>query len=446
MARDGNRPRGKAGRAPWIPLAALPLDLQLAVLRTDGPIRGEPSARAHDAPGWLKLAAGITLGTGLITAITTPAAMGFGSIWRAAGLLGGGLLVAVILAWRSALGFRAAGGQQLVLGPASLVVADARCVRIIPAEELTVEWNTIHHGSELICKIAFDRAWREHLERVVESAVANAGAREGDRFRQAAARARPMSRLAVAWTHREPQIVAAGLALSAGLFLEAGPLHARGVGVRATGVAATALLVLGDQVGTGRERAVDTVTKRVTAAVARRERERMLGDALGKTDAEARLFLAKYPGDEARPRVSRRLGDLCAVKVPMPEYDAPRIRALGAIRRGACESVDGSTVHYAATGDSNVDTAQTFMEELTASAAKFSPQVIVLKAKLVDLSAAHGPYVRLAMRRMGAEQSAGYRERIQVWQFDVVPVDVLDKPVPGVGYHTQETIKTRGGY
>jgi hypothetical protein len=239
-----------------------------------------------------------------------------------------------------------------------------------------------------------------------------------------------------------------GLALSAGVFLEAGPLHARGLATQATLAATQELTRLWDEVDAGRDQAFSRVSRQVTAAAARNERTRMLDAALGATDVEARLFLAKYPVDEARPGVNRRLAQLCAAKVPTPRFDAPRNRALRALLRVGCASADGF-VRYTTTGDSKADVAQIFMKELTEKAAKLSVQYLFLETKPVDpiaasiaalQSATDIPRVRLAMRALGPEQNVGYAGRTQDWYFDAVVVDAFDAPVAGADYHAQGTV------
>ena len=450
--------KGSTGSKPWIPIAGLPLDLQLTALRSPGLVMGNVRVRVRVAPTWLQSVAASVALIALIAVFTTSDKKGFGSFTRAAGLLGGGALGGIVLAWRRALGFRPAAGRKLLIGPASLVLVEARSVWVIPAEELVSEWNSIHHRSELIYRSDFmDSEWNERLGRVIKLATASEALRDSDRFRKAAAQAVPISRLSLLWTSHEPQIVAAGLALSAALFLEAGPLHARGVEVQESSAAAAALGKLESNVDVGRERAIRLVTMQVEATTARKVRAELLDDALTKSEGAARAFLVKYPVDELlheeRARVMRRLSEFCAARFSMPKFDSPSNHLLRVVLRLACESADGG-VHYTTAGDSSADVAQLFMAALATSAAKLSSQVSTLEAMPLDpnapgipaaQSAAGVPSVRLAMRSLGPEREISHVGRVQEWHFDVVPVDALDVPIVGADFHGQWTVNRTQG-
>lgn len=440
----------------WVPISALPVDLQLELKRTRYPARRLPRRSIQPPKPWMMAVGGIGLVMAALHALTVDDVGGFGSGLRAVGLFGGAALVALFACGARALGFRAPNGHQVVLGPASVVIADTKAVRVFPAEALTVQKESVLCGSEVVYDFTFDldsgtSEWSARLRELVAKAKNDESAREEDRYRKAAQRARPMSRGAVWWSRRGTQAVALGFALGAAGFAEAGPIEWRGAGNHATNVRSRDLLMSTSAANVQRNRAVRGAAAVVREAAERKARERFLKAALEGDSSDARKFLRDYPKtDEGRPQVQAQLHKACAKEIPDKRFDPPRLRFLRAVMRAACETPSGH-LHFTMAGTPDAEVARDFLREVVSDAAQLvsAPEP---ELDVADPTPPGGPcapeacpHLRLLMLLLGTSPGSGYYEDEQRWSVEASLIGPDAGPVPNVKYQQQRTV-TRSRY
>lgn len=440
----------------WVPISALPVDLQLELKRTRYPARRLGPRPIRPPKPWMMAVGGVGLVMAALHVLTVDDVGAFGSGLRGVGLFGGAALVALFLCGARALGFRSPSGHQVLLGPASVVVADTKAVRVFPAEALTVQKESVLCGSEVVYDFTFDldsgtSEWSARLRELVAKAKNDESAREEDRYRMAARRARPMSRGAVWWSRRGTQVVALGFALGAAGFAEAGPIEWRGAGNHATNLRARDLLTSTNAASVQRNRAVRAAAAVVHDATERKARERFLKAALEGDSSDARKFLRDYPrADEARPRVQARLHEVCANENQEKRFDPPRQRFLRAVMRAACETPSGH-LHFTMTGTPDTEVARDFLREVVTDAAQLAsaPEP---ELDIADPTPPGGPcapeacpHLRLMMLLLGTSPSTAYYEDEQRWSVDASLIGPDGSPVPNVKYQQRRTI-TRPRY
>ncbi|MFT3767165.1 MAG: hypothetical protein QM820_16835 [Minicystis sp.] len=403
----------------------MPVDLQLELLHTELPLaKQDPRSRTPNR--MFVLLAWITGAVAVLHVFISDDVPAFGSLWRLLGLF----LAIRYLIWRSGLGFRAEAGPQMVLGPASLIIVGPRSARVLPAEKITLVLEQIKFGDEIVGTLdARSDGWAEQLREIAGKAKDDAELRERDRYRRAAERV-PLSPAAAWWSHRETQIVGAALAASAVVFLEAGPLHARGARNQALRTEARGITGVVRGVLRDRDAMVRVVQSLVKAEAERARHEKLLAQAQSGDLEGGRAFLAAYPKDEQRAEVQQKLYEACAKKVPAKQGEPQRTRMLRALQWSGC-ATPGFAIQYATSGEgADARAARSFMQGLADEAAKLANDY--QRYRVEPVSADDLPRAGLVMHRLGYAQT---------WRIDVKPLDAAGKPVAGADHLAIFTLK-----
>jgi len=301
----------------WIAIEELPLDLQ-ARCAWSTEDREHPEGRVYRiTSGWVKLGC-IGLFIGVVHALFSSRTPAFGSFFRAGLLISGLAFAGVWVAQRRMRRFLGIEGQRLVVGPTCLVVVDAEAVRILPAEQLALTSHSVGIvGGQLIDTGSHSQVWRADLERA-QAAAADPAAKEADRFRAVAARAKPWKASHVRWTRRLPALVAGLAGVLVAFSLEAGPLHSRAMSGAGAEQRAERFLLEVKNKATYREDVAHEIKRDVEAAAKSLVRDKLLAEATQGKEADLRAFLRKAdPDDPARPDIVGRLTALCATKFPV---------------------------------------------------------------------------------------------------------------------------------
>ncbi len=398
--------------ARWIPIGSLPVDLQLEVLRTSGPIASK-DRRPESKTNAFLVGLGL-LSFALLHLFTVNDAPGFHSLTRLGLLLVGGWLVLRHALATLRPGFRAHLGRQMIFGEGSLVVADERCVRVLPAEALEFKGEAIKLGKETVGRIRGNDA--AQLRELIEKAKADPSVREANRYRRAAAGARPVPSLAI-WSAGTTTLASAALLLSTVLLIETGPLDAHWSQVH-DGEEKTAAVV---KAASGVDDARDHLIASARRALARHKHDNLLAAARGDGGEDAvRAFLDAYDADEARPGVQERLDALCAARIVDQPGDTALTHTLHAVQRTRCGTAR-KVVYFRVVGnDTGTYDAQTLMDDLCQRAGAMAGDARYEAIRLFTTSDRSGePYVELTLGR---------------WQIEVRFMSSSGKPVPGAGY------------
>jgi hypothetical protein len=338
-----------------VPVALLPIDalakLRLAA-RVD--VRRHPQSKPQGRFAWVMPPAIGLLTLGGLETLFVADAGPFGMTLRWLPLLLGGALLGAYLVWKQIPRFAPDRGQGMLLSTASLVLIDAREVEVLPAEQLAITDSGITFAGQLIDDGFHERVWVDELRAIVARATSDVAARNEDRFRQAAARA--VSAPAAGRAASTPVLVGAGLGLALGLFLEAGPVGARG-GSRigdaksrfTSAIAAAERLssLVGPRADQGIVEAEQALAKKKASQKKRHDND--LEIALNGTLESARSFLsnAAYSDKGERTKVLARYATL-ADKVISGAKFADELRTVVAdCDAFGCENVDKARERFA---------------------------------------------------------------------------------------------------
>lgn len=304
---------GESDQAKWVPIEALPVDLQVKCARTTIS-REHSEARIHQLePKFIVIGLGALLIGGLIAIYSTRTPLSF---WRVSLLMGGLTFLGVWIALARTRGFLSARGQKLLIGPTCLVVIDAEAVRVLPAEDLSVQTFSVGLAGTMIDHELHSNYWRAELLRA-QAAAADPAAKDADRFRAAAAQAQPWTAKQVRQKRIMPALIAGGVGVLAALALEIGPLHARGAAN--LGAFEKSRAYYGAVEGSERalNRLVSRVERDVKETLQQKERDAVLAAASAGSEVDMRTFLQKADAnDPARAGVVEKLSALCAAKLP----------------------------------------------------------------------------------------------------------------------------------
>jgi hypothetical protein len=304
---------GESDQAKWIPIEALPVDLQAKCARTTVN-REHSEARVHQLePKLIAIGIGALLIGGLIAIYSTRTPVSFMRV----GLLMGGLaLLAVWVAFARTRRFMNAEGQKLLIGPTCLVVIDAEAVRVLPAENLTIQTHNVGFVGTVIDHGFHSEQWRNELLRAQEAA-ADPAAQEADRFRVAAAQAQTWTAKQVRRRRMIPALVASAVGVLVALALEIGPLHARGAAGLGAFEKSKTFYGAVEQNITALNIFAAKVERDVKATIKQMERDKRLAAATSGGESEMRDFLRSADEDDpARLGVVEKLWALCAAKLP----------------------------------------------------------------------------------------------------------------------------------
>ena len=213
--------RGSSIETARVPIAVLPLDLQLAVRKTLN-----SGAVPESNTG---------LGVGLVLMIATLAyayaqqdTMPFDSSWRM-GALFLGIALVITHFRRLPSSVTADGRKRYVLGPASIAMLEGDVVRVIPAEDLTLELRGLFYGEELIdSHLSPDSPkFYQQFQQFLANVKANPSLASQDRFRLAALDwiGRGVKYGRARWLERWVLLPVFGAAIVT--IIEAGPIHER---------------------------------------------------------------------------------------------------------------------------------------------------------------------------------------------------------------------------
>ena len=414
----------------WIPISALPLDLQLAAAESPDRLRTRRTNLDPERTRGLFYTGIVVLLIGLAYVLIDLSAA-FASPWRLLSFSLGGLLVALHWAAIWGRGFRATQGQKVVLGDASLVLVDRQHARVLPAEGLKLVVRRVDYGAEVLDKDLVDDALRTRLQKLVAAVQDDPSLCERDRFRMTATEASPVSPFAVRLRAYEPAILGVALVASSVMLLETGPIHARAERRLADVASAKTLDQHGHDIAVGRDAFVAASLELAKAAALVKNRKPLLEKALGGTADDARAFLTTYgPKDEGSPLVQTRLHEVCQAKIPMGNYDPEEERALRGALRCICESTDGKTLSYVDHADATrfkveYFLTQYFTTELSRAARPLMMFDLPRNLNLVAIEekSATSPFVELQMKRTQT-----------LYDITVIPLDAPEKPLPRAAY------------
>jgi hypothetical protein len=420
--------------ARWIPISALPLDLQAVLLRTID----WRHPHAPDAPKRGLIVGLIMTALGVANAMNAVGAPAFSSPVRVVLLSVGPLFVLLHLASVYGRGFRSRQRRGLSFGPASAVFVDAHHVRVLPAEGLSIAGRRIKYGAEAIEHEEGDVELLEHVKGLIEAVRQKPELVEHDRFRAAALQTPTLRLSTVRSRAREATLMALLLAIVPVLLVEAGPIHARDQRRSVDAKVGLALETRRRDLIGSHTKFLFEAMKLAHDAEVRRTREPMLERALTGSSDDVRIFLSNFGASDAdAPRVQKRLAEFCATQISFNDADWPQIRGFRAVLRGVCET-DNATLYYSHEGTVPSDSVESFIrdrywEELlaaTSSARAFHPKTIRVVA--VDAGKAKFPFVSVVTKNL-VQAMTGQRVR-RTFDITLIPHDLTGKPVPKAVY------------
>lgn len=378
----------------WIATSSLPVDLLAQITRAAGSeIRRHPESKVSGAPWALGPVATLITAFGAFQGASMSEAAGFREPLRWVPLLVGGALLGLALAWSGRRSLKPKRGQGLIVGHASLVIVDDGAVKVIPAERLELKDDVITENGELVDDGFHDGQWKASLVEAITRARSDLGSRATDRWRQYAERATPVDRKTERSAKRKPLLIAAAAGLLLGLFLEAGPLHARsyravaardgaweGVEKREDGVAAALLSRLDpapkwtddrhkkaqeeqQKLADARKKAAEEDQQRRAQAAAELEKSIADKEKNGNINELHALLADEDLSDEQEARIRKALKARCIKQYPdVAQPESVHIRRL--ILNALCVQGSGNLYWYAALGTER-DDAEAVVSKLT---------------------------------------------------------------------------------
>lgn len=341
-----------------VPIAVLPLDLQLAVGKTMQ--WGTMPVSRKD----------LALGIGLIFLGLTQAyfqedTVAFGSTIRM-GALFLGIALVITHFRRSASPSAADGSQRYVIGPASIAVPENEVVRVIPAEDLHADLRGIFYGNEVIDGQMSPESPRfyQQFQQFLANVKANPGLAKQDRFRLAAlewaGRGKQYDR--AQWLER--WVMLPGFCAAIVIGMEAGYIHQRSLRHQSGAELAQRLQKASGERSVATQgfvkKALDKVADNATQA---RRKKLMDGLAEGVVE-DGRVFLTEFAADDEDTRkVIAAVEDACAKQFRKPVVETNETRTGRAILMSICMSPGGATLYYSYNQLTRITAVESYLEK-----------------------------------------------------------------------------------
>jgi len=350
--------QGSFMEAVRVPIAVLPLDLQLAVGKAMN--WGAMPVSRKD----------LALGIGLIFIGITQAyfqenTVAFGSTIRMGALFLG--IALVIMHFRRPAAPPAAGGsQRYVIGPASIAVPENDVVRVIPAEDLHVDLRGIFYGNEVIDGQISPESPRfyQQFQQFLADVKANPSLATQDRFRLAA----------IEWAGRGKQygraqklerwVMLPAFCAAIVFGMEAGPIHQRSLRHQSGADLAQRLQKASGERSAATTGFVKKALDRVAGNVTQARRKKLLDGLAAGVLEDGRVFLEEFAADDAETRhVLATVENTCAKQFRKPVVETNETRAKMAILTSICMSPGGSTLYYSYNQLTGVRALETYLEK-----------------------------------------------------------------------------------
>jgi hypothetical protein len=383
--------------ARWIPIEALPVDLQMACAGSSDN-RDHRDARVYQLSRWTRYACIAALLTGAVLTLASTRTPGFRSLVRPGLLMGGLALAGLVLAIPRTRRFLGPTGQRLVIGPTCLVIVDAEAVFVLPGEHLTLTSSWVDLDGEPVHRIDTTGSQSAELRRVCKEA-AKPSARKADRFRKAAERGEQWTWAHVRWRRRMPALMAASVGVLVALILEAGPLHARGNAREGVDAKANSFRLGVEKTSTERGAWVSAIERDVAATEKALKSDKLLAAATSGREEDVRAFLQDTDADDpARPKVTAQLAAICASK-PSSKGSLATARVQQLVAQVVCRSVTGKTFSYIPDAGNYWPIVDDRLIVDLVARAQLPPDV---KGWFVLVAPKNEPYIELSRTKVGA--------------------------------------------
>lgn len=341
-----------------VPIAVLPLDLQLAVGKTrdwgDTPVSRKG----------LALGMGLTF-IGLTQAYFQEDPVAFGSTFRM-GALFLGIAVVITHFRRPAAPSVAGGSQRYVIGTASIAVPENDVVRVIPAEDLRADLRGIFYGNEVIDGHMSPESPRfyQQFQQFLANVKANPSLATQDRFRLAAlewaGRGKQYGR--AQWLERWVILPAFCTAIVIGM--EAGPIHQRSLQHQAATELAQRLQKASTERRAQTKRLVKKALDRIGGNATQARRQKLLDGMAAGVLEDGRVFLTEFADDDEDTRqVLATVENTCAKQFRKPVVETNETRAKTAILMSICMSPGGATLYYSYNQLTRITALETYLEK-----------------------------------------------------------------------------------